>query len=265
MIPEFWQARTIFWLCSYYEARSDFISRDSIFKSWVLVAPENGEFAWQTTDDGGRMMTGTAAFGDLVCIAPRRPFFRHITRTLSYYVLQWNFTNERDEVLNVDWPTGVSPVRDTVRLQSTLEQLKPLAGRSDAWSLSRQAHLLEELLHLAWQTKSEPEVTDAAMREAAVRLRERAGENFSMTEISGALGLGPVQFTRRFRVAYGRNPIEFLTQIRLERAQKMLIETDAALDDIAFECGWASGAYLSHVFKKQLHITPGLFRKRHRV
>jgi transcriptional regulator GlxA family with amidase domain len=103
------------------------------------------------------------------------------------------------------------------------------------------------------------------MREAAQLLRRRAGEVFSMREISAAFHLGPVQFTRRFYAAHGCNPIEFLTQVRLEKAQQLLIETTLSLDEIAFRCGWSSGAYLSHVFNKQLFTTPGKFRESHRV
>ena len=86
-----------------------------------------------------------------------------------------------------------------------------------------------------------------------------------MSEVSAQLGLGPVQFTRRFRASYGQTPIEFLTDLRLGNAQKMLIETDWTLDKIARECGWASGFYLSKVFAQKVGSSPGRFRKLHRV
>lgn len=86
-----------------------------------------------------------------------------------------------------------------------------------------------------------------------------------MSEVSRAVGLGAVQFTRRFRAAFGQNPIQFLTQVRIESAQRMLIETAEPLDEIAFCSGWSSGAYLSSLFKKKLGTTPGRFRKAHRV
>lgn len=265
MTLDFWKLRFELENWTYYQPRDEFVSRDSIFESWVLVAPESGEFEWETRTPGGEMLSGQAAFGDLLCIAPRMPFARHVTSRLAYCVLQWYFLDARGRPAEVLWPPGISPVRDTARLSSTLENLKPLLGKTDVWSTRRQAHLLEELLHLAWQTRINPEITDPAMREAALLLRERAGDFFSMDDVSGAFGLGPVQFTRRFRAAHGRNPIEFLTQVRLENAQKLLIETQLPLDEIAAQCGWASGAYLSYVFKKHLHTTPGAFRKKYRV
>jgi AraC-like DNA-binding protein len=265
MALDFWETRFDLEIWTYYQPRDEFVSRDSVFESWVLIAPESGEFEWETRAPDGEMLSGQAAFGDLVCIAPKMPFQRHVTSRLAYYVLQWHFLDARGQPAEVLWPVGISPVRDTARLSATLENLKSLLGKTDVWSTRRQAHLLEELLHLAWQTRIDPEITDPAMREAALLLRERAGDSFSMDDVSSAFGLGPVQFTRRFRAAHGRNPIEFLTQVRLRNAQKMLIETQLPLDEIAVHCGWASGAYLSHVFKKQFHTTPGAFRKRYRV
>ena len=75
----------------------------------------------------------------------------------------------------------------------------------------------------------------------------------------------PALFTRRFRAAHGVNPIAYLTAARLENAQRLLIETTLSLDEIAARCGWASGAYLSSVFNKQLLTTPGKFRGARRV
>lgn len=213
-------------------------------------------------------MSGETSFGEFVCIAPHAPFRRHVTKTLSYHVLQWWFLDESgakvlsEEVL---WPLGKKFIRDLPRLQATLESLKSLPGKTDARSNRRRAHLLEELFYLAWKTQEEPGTTDPLMHEAAHLLHQRAGEAFSMSEISNVFGLGPVQFTRRFRAAHGKNPIEYLTQIRLENAQRLLIETSLPLDEIAFRCGWSSGAYFAYVFKKQRRITPGTFRQSHRV
>ncbi len=261
----FWDTRIEFQACSCYSPREEFVSRDSVFHSWVLVAPESGAFEWNSQNQPRRRISGQAAFGDFVCIAPGRPFNRHITQRMAYIVLQWHFVDAAGQPASIGWPFGQSVVRDTVRLQAIIEHIRALEGRSDDWSKRRLGHLLEELLHLAWQTRQEREVHDPAMRQAALLLRERAGENFSMAEISSVYGLGPVQFTRRFRAAHGCNPIELLTQIRLEMARKLLVESSRTLDEIAAQCGWASGAYLSSVFKQQLHQSPGEFRKRHRV
>ena len=51
-----------------------------------------------------------------------------------------------------------------------------------------------------------------------------------------------MQFTRRFRAAHGCNPIEHLTQIRLEKARKLLVESSRTLDEIA---AWSGLVWLA--------------------
>ena len=261
----FWETTIDLETYTYYPPRSEFISRDSVFRTWVMVVPEQGEFEWQTQDEQQNLLDGKARFGELFCTFPGMPFNRHVTSdALTYHVFQWSFAMKRDT--KVLFPPGTSPIHDIPRLTSSLEIAKSLHGKVDAWSRKRTAHLLEEFLHLAWQSHIKPvKVTDSAMLEAARLLRERAGAAFSMEEISSAFYLSAVQFTRRFRAAHGCNPIEFLTQIRLEMAQRLLIETSLSLDEIAFRCGWSSGTYLSHVFNRRLATTPGNFRATHRI
>ena len=246
---------------TFYENRADFVSNDKGFAQWVLIAPQSGSFRFQVG-----LERGEARAGALVLAAPREVFWRHTITPLTYHVLQWSFVDENGELTQTNWEGGKWPVRDEARLNSTLDILAKLRGRHDAWGRQRIENLLEDLLHLAHATRHEPPpVHDRAMREAARSLRERAPTAFSMADIAREAGLGPVQFTRRFRGVFGCNPIEFATQIRLENAQKMLVETDWTIDEIAARCGWASGAYLAGVFAKHLGTTPGNFRRLHRV
>jgi AraC-like DNA-binding protein len=265
-MTNFWKAAIHLHFYTYYPPRLDFISHDSIFSSWVMIIPEKGTFEWRSNDAEGKEISGNAAFGDLVCVPPKIPLWRRVTSpSLEYHVFQWSFLHQAGKKID-NFPRGNLSIRDTTRLLSTLEILKIIHGKTDDWSYRRQSHLLEEVLHLAWQTQVElKRVIDPEMNEAAKLLRKRAGDIFSMEEISRQFGLGQVQLTRRFRAAHGYNPIEFLTKMRLEIAQQLLIETNLPLDEIAFRCGWSSGAYLSHVFKKQMLITPGHFRNSQRI
>lgn len=265
-MSNFWESDIRLHFYTFYQSRPDFVSRDSIFSTWAMIIPEEGEFDWKSNDRDGKVLSGNAGFGNVICAPPKAPFWRQVNSpSLMYHVFQFTFHHQECEERQM-FPQGKSSIRDTARLKSTLEILKNFHGKTDIWSSRRQTHLLEEILHLAWQTQSEPQrMIDPAMNEAAQLLRKRAGGIFSMEEISQVFNLGQVQFTRRFRAAHGCNPIEFLTKVRLEIAQQLLIETNLPLDEIAFRCGWSSGAYLSHVFKKQMQITPGHFRMSQRI
>ncbi len=245
---------------TFYLRRPQFVRTQSVFNEWVAIGVEEGAFDYEVGDERGQALPG-----DLVFAAPGQPFWRSAKAApLTYHVLQWSFGTEGD---NEDvWREGKWPVRDTTRLFADYALMCPLFGRTDEFARRRLENLLEDVLILAWETHyAPPEISDPTMREAARLLSERAGEAFSMAEISSVVGLRPVQFTRRFRHAHGLTPIEFLTRRRLANAHQLLIETDATLDGIAERCGWSSGYYLSSVFKSAYGIAPGKFRRLHRV
>jgi transcriptional regulator GlxA family with amidase domain len=86
-----------------------------------------------------------------------------------------------------------------------------------------------------------------------------------MKQLSSGLGISPVQFTRRFQAAYGQTPIDFLTSLRLQKAQALLLETELTLEQVADQCGYENGFYLSRMFSKKLNISPSAYRKSHRI
>lgn len=242
---------------SFYETRADFVSNFSRFAHWILLAPQAGRFRFQTDNQSGE-----AAFGDLVLAAPQGQFDRFALEPICYHVLQFDI--EKHDAMSLQ--DGRFPVRETARLRDDFALLSRFAARFDERAQNRIENLLGDLLHLMWESQLDgPPALDPLMRDAARLLREKAGEAFSMRVISDQLGLGAVAFTRRFRACHGENPVEFLTRQRLEIARRLLLETSLSLDEIARQCGYASGFYFSNLWKKHAGLAPGAFRRRHRV
>lgn len=251
-----WKSRSRLRSYTYYERREQFVRTLSSFNEWALIGVESGAFDYDTGREKGHALPG-----QLLLVAPHQPCWRSATITpFTYHVLQWRWDDD------ANWQAGLWPIRDTNRLFADYALLRPLFNRADEWAPMRIENLLEDILMLAWETRYEPqEINDPTMRQAAQLLRQRAGQAFAMSEVSNEVGLRPVQFTRRFRRAHGVTPIEYLTHLRLEKARHLLIETDEALDEIAHQCGWSSGYYLSDVYKTAYGLAPGKFRRLHRV
>jgi two-component system response regulator YesN len=85
-------------------------------------------------------------------------------------------------------------------------------------------------------------------------------KNITLQDISSIAYLSPTYFHLVFKNIVGVTPCRYLTQTRLEAAQKMLINSSKSLSEIAFDCGFASQAYFCSVFKSETGITPRKFR-----
>jgi len=68
----------------------------------------------------------------------------------------------------------------------------------------------------------------------------------------------------RFRQALGRSIHAEIERTRIERAKRLLLETDLPLPKVAKECGFGSPSYLAAVFKRNQGVTPIKYRATHR-
>ena len=57
------------------------------------------------------------------------------------------------------------------------------------------------------------------------------------------------------------NFIEYLTNIRIERAKKLLLNSDMNIKNICLDTGYSDPNYFSRIFKRQVGVTPTDFRE----
>jgi len=74
--------------------------------------------------------------------------------------------------------------------------------------------------------------------------------------------LSTSHFARVFKRETGKAPMEYVHDLRLERAKKRLIAGDKSMTEIALECGFGSPSYLSACFQKEYKMTPSEYQKR---
>lgn len=96
---------------------------------------------------------------------------------------------------------------------------------------------------------------------ACRKMRERYASLSGIQEIAGELGVSLPHFTRTFHQETGMTPIRFLTNLRLEHAIHLLLNTDASMEQIAADCGFSCANYFAKVFRKAMHTSPADYRR----
>lgn len=85
--------------------------------------------------------------------------------------------------------------------------------------------------------------------------------SIGLPAIAGATGLSPSHFARQFRVTIGKAPHQYLMQLRVERAKRLLRESASSVVEVAFACGFANQEHMTRLFKQHCGTTPAAYRK----
>lgn len=75
-------------------------------------------------------------------------------------------------------------------------------------------------------------------------------------------GLQPRTFARRFRVATGYTPIDYVQTLRIEEAKQLLETGTEPVESVAFDVGYEDANSFRRLFKRTVGITPARYRQR---
>lgn len=92
-------------------------------------------------------------------------------------------------------------------------------------------------------------------------LRQNLSHQWTVEEMAAVVGMGTTLFNEKVKTYSGFSPINYLINIRISEAIKLLKKKDISLTDIALDTGFYSSQHFSTTFKKLTGYTPSEFRK----
>ncbi len=133
------------------------------------------------------------------------------------------------------------------------QQLLAALGRFHASAVSNSADADEQ---------ATVKVRLAAVERYVAELSSRFFERTSLDAAAISLGMSRRRFTTLFWQVTGQTWGEYLAQLRIEYACKLLSETSRSIVAIAFECGYEDLSSFYRAFKRQTGRSPGDWRDR---
>ncbi|MGJ8690851.1 MAG: helix-turn-helix domain-containing protein [Thalassotalea sp.] len=91
-------------------------------------------------------------------------------------------------------------------------------------------------------------------------IRQFYKEEVTVERLAAAAHLSISALERRFKKYLSKTPKQFIREFRLEKARKLLIETQLPIAEIAFQCGFSDHSYFSRHFKLMFHEMPSKVR-----
>ncbi|HCV81090.1 MAG: hypothetical protein CMP12_06555 [Zunongwangia sp.] len=89
-------------------------------------------------------------------------------------------------------------------------------------------------------------------------------EGINLEEASSVLNMAPSSFCRFFKKKTGITFMEYVKNVRVGMAAKLLAETDKQITEICYESGYNNLANFNHYFKVSMGVTPTEYRKNFR-
>jgi AraC-like DNA-binding protein len=93
-------------------------------------------------------------------------------------------------------------------------------------------------------------------------LQENLRRSIHVDQLADHACLSVSHFCRAFKKSFGNSPHNYIIQLRLELAQKLMLTTDEPLSQIATDCGFADQAHLTKLFRRWLNESPRAWRRR---
>ena len=92
-------------------------------------------------------------------------------------------------------------------------------------------------------------------------LRQNLSQQWTVEEMAAIAGMGTTLFNEKVKNYTGFTPLNYLINIRISEAIKLLKKQDESITDIALDTGFYSSQHFSTTFKKLTGYTPTEFRK----
>ncbi|MFA6652045.1 MAG: AraC family transcriptional regulator [Bacteroidales bacterium] len=100
------------------------------------------------------------------------------------------------------------------------------------------------------------------------KVKDHINQNYtkelSLNDLSQMVGMSSVAFSRFFKLRTGKTLSEYIIDIRLGYASRMLVDSNKTISEICFECGFNNLSNFNRIFKKKRNMTPKLFRAHYR-
>lgn len=114
-----------------------------------------------------------------------------------------------------------------------------------------------------------PVSTDSRrVRKVRQHIESHFREEIRLQELADLVGMSPTAFSRFFKLRTGRSISDYIIDIRLGNATRLLVDSTMSVAEICYDCGFNNVSHFNRIFRKKKGCSPREFRetyKRHKA
>jgi AraC-like DNA-binding protein len=149
-----------------------------------------------------------------------------------------------------------------------VEKIEVATSEKDAgWEITALTALQELIIYLSksYISADSPDAASLLRVADVIALLEKEFMNqWTLDDLVQTANMSKGNLIRIFRNATNQTPIEYLLDIRIQRAMELLRKTDLPVTEIAYEVGFSDSNYFSRHFRNKINSTPKEFRMKNR-
>lgn len=102
---------------------------------------------------------------------------------------------------------------------------------------------------------------DAVLAQAKQYIADNYSRDLSVETVANAVGISSYYFVRFFKEKTGERVMEYITNVRMEAASKLLSDPILTVKEVCATCGYMDQSYFGRVFHKRFGVTPEEFKE----
>lgn len=91
-------------------------------------------------------------------------------------------------------------------------------------------------------------------------IRDHFGENLKLKDLAAMVNMTPTSFSRFFRLRACMSLTEYISDVRLGNAARLLVDTTHSISEVCYMCGYNNLSNFNRQFKARRGLSPGQFR-----
>lgn len=220
---------------------------------------------------------------------PKQPSSRRLERQLIVAIKTGNRTGVR-QTRNALLEKTLSPAADNInlfkaRLAERLSALSRAAAMSDLevnGLLRKNIEYTHQLLNLQtredidlWMGRTLDDFIQyvhrsqdfkkiSPLKPAIEYMQYNYCESLTLADIAGIANLSVSRTAHLFRQQMGITIVDYLTDLRISHAKRILLKTEKSCTHIAYDVGYNNPSYFTRVFKQITGLTPRQFRRKNK-
>ena len=154
----------------------------------------------------------------------------------------------------------IQQILQSIDLQQGFQRFQSLLSVLDLSSRSGSLKILSSVPY----TSPSKDVENERINVVFQFLSNNFRQEITLEKITSVANMTPNSFCRYFKQRTGKTFTEFLNEMRIEYAAKLIAGREDSFGNIALECGFNSISYFNRQFKRIMKTSPMMYRNMYR-